>query len=70
MIAAAEPFTEVLFEPFEKQQEFLEAVFSKKYSVIMYGGAIKGGKTFAGMGALILLCKLYPKAVGPLSGKT
>jgi len=51
---------EVLFDPFPKQLEFLEAVFSKKYRVIVYGGAIRGGKTFAGIGALILLCKMYP----------
>ena len=54
--------TEVLFNPFDKQIEFLEAVFSSKFNVIMYGGAIRGGKTFAGLGALILLAKKYPKS--------
>jgi len=53
---------QVLFDPFPKQIEFLEAIFSKKYSFILYGGAIRGGKTFAGLGALILLCKMYPKS--------
>ena len=53
---------EVLFDPFDKQLEFLEAVFSDKFNVIMYGGAIRGGKTFAGLGALILLAKKYPKS--------
>lgn len=53
---------QVLFDAFPKQIEFLEAVFSKKYRVILYGGAIRGGKTFAGLGALILLCKGYPKS--------
>jgi len=28
----------------------------------MYGGAIRGGKTFAGIGALLLLAKMYPKS--------
>lgn len=28
----------------------------------MYGGAIRGGKTFAGLGALLLLSKKYPKS--------
>lgn len=51
---------EILFNPFPKQLEFLEAVFSGKYSVIMYGGAIRGGKTAGGIGALLLLCKKYP----------
>lgn len=53
---------QVLFESFPKQDEFLGAVFSKKYNFIMYGGAIRGGKTFAGLGALLLLCKKYPKS--------
>lgn len=50
----------VLFEPFPKQQEFLDAVFSFRYSFILYGGAIKGGKTYAGLAALILLAKFFP----------
>ena len=54
--------TEVLFNPFQKQIEFLEAVFADKHNIIMYGGAIRGGKTFAGIGALLLLCKKYPKS--------
>lgn len=53
---------EVLFDPFPKQLEFLESVFSGRHSIIMYGGAIRGGKTYAGLGALILLCKKYPKS--------
>ena len=53
---------QVLFESFPKQDEFLEAIFSNKYNFIMYGGAIRGGKTFAGLGALLLLCKMYPKS--------
>lgn len=50
---------QILFESFPKQDEFLEAVFSNKYTFILYGGAIRGGKTFAGLGALLLLCKKY-----------
>jgi hypothetical protein len=53
---------QILFESFPKQDEFLEAIFSNKYNFIMYGGAIRGGKTFAGLGALLLLCKMYPKS--------
>lgn len=53
---------EVLFNPFPKQIEFLQAVFSGNYSFIMYGGSIRGGKTFAGIGALLLLAKKYPKS--------
>lgn len=53
---------QILFESFPKQDEFLEAVFSNNYNFIMYGGSIRGGKTFAGLGALLLLCKMYPKS--------
>lgn len=51
---------EILFEPFPKQIEFLESIFSWKYSFILYGGSIRGGKTFAGIGALLLLSKMFP----------
>ena len=51
---------QVLFAPFPKQQEFLDAVFSYKYSFIVFGGAIRGGKTYALLGLFILLCKIYP----------
>ena len=37
----AEREVEVLFEPFPKQQEFLDAAFSGKYELIVYGGAIR-----------------------------
>lgn len=50
----------VLFEPSRKQLEFLEAVFSFSYRIILFGGAIRGGKTYAGIGALLLLCKFFP----------
>jgi len=53
---------QIVFEPFPKQIEFLEAIFSNSYNFIMYGGAIRGGKTFAGIGALLLLAKMYPKS--------
>lgn len=53
---------EVLFDPFPNQIRFLEAIFSFKYSVILFGGAIRGGKTFGGLGALILLCKMFPRS--------
>lgn len=50
----------VLFESFPKQEEFIQAVFSGNYEFILYGGAIRGGKTFCGLGTLILLSKVYP----------
>ena len=50
----------ILFDCFPKQEEFLNAVFSGDYKYILYGGAIRGGKTYAGLSALLLLCKFYP----------
>lgn len=52
----------VLFEPFPKQVEFLSKALDKTSYLALYGGAIRGGKTFAGLGALILLCKMYPRS--------
>jgi hypothetical protein len=51
---------EVLFDSFGKQDEFIAAAFDPQYTFVLYGGAIRGGKSFAGFGALILLCVKYP----------
>ena len=32
---------EILFEPFPKQQEFIDAAFSGEFSFILFGGAIR-----------------------------
>jgi len=53
---------EILFNPFDKQIQFIESAFSKEYDIILYGGAIRGGKTFAGIGCLLLLCKAFPSS--------
>jgi len=45
---------------FPAAQQFLHACLSGKYQVICYGGAIRGGKSFNGVGALTILHKLYP----------
>lgn len=54
--------SKVLFEPYPKQQEFIDAVFSGKYSFLCYGGAMGGGKSFVCLAILILLCRVYPKS--------
>lgn len=51
---------QVLFEPFPKQEEFINAALSGKFSFIIYGGAIRGGKTFALLGLFILLSRIFP----------
>jgi len=51
---------EILFQPFQKQQEFLDAALSGDYTFITFGGAIRGGKTYALLALFILLCKVFP----------
>jgi len=51
---------EVLFEPFPKQEEFIEAAFSGDFRFILFGGAIRGGKTFAMLAVFIVLCRIFP----------
>lgn len=50
------------FKSFPKQDEFLNAIFSGNYNFILYGGAIRGGKTFVALMAIQLLCHIYPKS--------
>lgn len=50
----------VQLDNFPKAWQFVESVLSSKYRVICYGGAIRGGKTFGAIAALILLHRLYP----------
>lgn len=51
---------EVLFEPFPKQEEFLECALSGNYSFVLFGGAIRGGKTYALLALFLVLCRVYP----------
>ncbi|GIV35326.1 MAG: hypothetical protein KatS3mg031_2861 [Chitinophagales bacterium] len=39
----------MIIKPFATQEKFIKAALSGKYSVIYFGGAIRGGKTFAGL---------------------
>jgi len=50
----------VLFEPHEKQKEYIEAILSDKFRCLMYGGAAGGGKTFVSLAVFVLLAKVYP----------
>lgn len=44
------------------QAEFFGAVRSEQYSYLMYGGAIRGGKTWLALLTLIMLCRVFPKS--------
>lgn len=50
------------FSSNKKQEEAMLAVQSEKYNLLLYGGAIRGGKTFWGLAALLVLCSVFPKS--------
>ncbi len=50
----------ILFKAFPKQAEFAEAVFSNKYRYLMYGGAIKGGKTVLCITLIFTFARMFP----------
>lgn len=45
-----------------KQTEAMEAVQSQKYNFILYGGAIRGGKSVWGLSSLLILCQVFPRS--------
>lgn len=47
---------------FPKATQLFEAVFSFDYRVIIYGGAIRGGKTFNILGCAVVLLRMFPGA--------
>jgi hypothetical protein len=53
---------QLIFKPYPKQEEFIEAVFSSKYSFLTYGGAMGGGKSYVCLAIVILLCRVYPES--------
>ncbi len=40
--------------------EFVRAVLSRQFEFILYGGSIRGGKTWALLGLFVLLCRMFP----------
>lgn len=51
---------EIVFTP--KQSEAIEALQSEKYNLILFGGAIRGGKTVWGLASLLILCAVFPRS--------
>lgn len=49
-----------LFEPFAKQREYIDAVFSGRFRQLLYGGAIRGGKSYVLIALLFIFCRLFP----------
>lgn len=56
------PAKQVLFDPFPKQAEFHAAVASGNFNFVLYGGAIRGGKTIAMLALFIVLCRIFPQS--------
>lgn len=54
--------SKILFEPYPKQQEFIDAVLSGEYSFLCYGGAMGGGKSYVCLATLLLLARIFPKS--------
>jgi len=50
----------VRLDNFPKAAEFVNAVLSQKYRVLIYGGAIRGGKSYSAIASLILMSKAFP----------
>lgn len=44
------------------QDKAMCAISSEKYSFILFGGAMGGGKTFWGLSALLIMCEVFPRS--------
>lgn len=49
-----------MVEYFEKQIQFWEAFKNPEYLYLLYGGAIRGGKTYVGFGIILAMCRMFP----------
>lgn len=45
-----------------KQEEAMSAIQSEEYNFILFGGAIRGGKTVWGLSAFLILCEIFPRS--------
>ncbi len=50
----------VIFSAFPKQLEFIQAVLDPQYKFLLYGGAIRGGKTYCTVAIAALFAQAYP----------
>lgn len=50
----------MVVETTPKQDEFAKAVFSGKYTRLLFGGGVGGGKTIGSLLVLYALCRIYP----------
>lgn len=45
-----------------KQTEAMNALQSELYNFILYGGAIRGGKSVWGLSSLLIMCQIFPRS--------
>jgi hypothetical protein len=56
------PAKKIYFKPFPQQMQMINEVRSGEKDILLYGGAIRGGKTFAALITLVLLCKFFKQS--------
>ncbi len=54
------PAQNVIFDPTEKQNQFIRDVMSGQYRHMLYGGSAGGGKSFVICALVLLFCRLWP----------
>jgi len=52
----------ILYKPFEAQEQWFEIAASGKYQFILVGGSVRSGKTYFILAFFIFMCKLFPGA--------
>jgi hypothetical protein len=50
------------FAASDKQTRFIEAALSGDYYYLLFGGGIRSGKSYGGLGAIILLSRIFPNS--------
>ena len=56
------PTAEEFFKATPAQERFFNDLLSDKYRIMALGGAIRGTKTFAVLGAIVLLARVFPRS--------
>lgn len=59
-LALSAPPTTSALDAFGTQQSFAEAVFSGLFRYLLFGGAIRGGKSYISIALILALCRIFP----------
>lgn len=60
----------VFFEETPPQERYVKAALSGEYKFLLFGGAMRSGKTYIVLALIILLCKIFPKSRWAVVRKT